>query len=154
MKNKLSLNYYRKYLKYKRKCNLIKIQLYGGFESTWEKRVVPTIKEDNIYEDGELMKTISVNKQYQQYADYKNPRIYSGEGYNVKNVCYNDTIPKKDKQYRLMLFNVHNFVKQCGEEGEIKRDYKHMYNFVSDKEIDYLLLTEMAPIKKRRRRSE
>nr|QBK89454.1 MAG: endonuclease/exonuclease/phosphatase family protein [Mimivirus LCMiAC02] len=142
------MNYKYKYFKYKKKYLYLKYGLHGGFSPTWKKRVNSSINISNIYENDSLMKKISIKKKYQPYPKYTDPKLYPSEGYNIKNACYTDTISKKNDQVRLLLFNVHNFVKQCDNKDEIKRDFNHVYNFISDKEIDYLLLTEMAPIKK------
>ena len=87
-----------------------------------------------------------------QSINYELDRIYPGEEINQVNqgaICINSpNIPKNQNTRRIMLFNVHNFVKQCPNNTIDNRpkNLDYFNNFIQDKQLDYMLLTELTPM--------
>ncbi len=113
-----------------------------------ELRDISIINLENVYEDGKIKEKISSTNQYQEQLPYKSPYLYKGEPRNIEGACHDDgPEPKNIGVYRFMIFNVHNFVKMCGELDEVKRNYLHALNFIQDKNVDFLLMTDMTSVK-------
>ena len=134
------MNYENKYLKYKNKYLKLKYFLdrteikYGGTK---------------IYNNSPL-ETINLTL-FEHPLDNSSYKIHTTEEIpsSLDQKCVVDEIPtKNDYNYRITLFNVHNFVSICNTNNEFKeigRNLDKFTKFLNDTNSDLLFLTNIVP---------
>jgi len=112
---------------------------------------------DNPYKDNVSRGLFSSTNQYQR-INYESNKLYPTEEVNIdpeRVICVNDETAIDKPSYdtkRIILFNVHNFVRQCPlNQQEITRnlkpkDLRYFLDFIRNKNSDYLMLTEVTPL--------
>jgi hypothetical protein len=127
----------------------------SGIAVLRENRIEVNI--DNPYQDDASRQLFSKINKYQT-INYESNKLYPAEEINIDPsnvICVNDeTIIDKPSQdtKRIILFNVHNFVKQCPlNQQEIisslkPKDLRYFLDFIRNKNSDYLMLTEVTPL--------
>jgi endonuclease/exonuclease/phosphatase family metal-dependent hydrolase len=113
--------------------------------------------ENKNEEKQNILKNMSRKKNFAQ-INYYNNLLYPNEDINTnpeKIICVNSAnMPKSNNTKRIMLFNVHNFVSHClSTKDNINmnifippKSYIPFFEFINDKQLDYLMLTELTPM--------